>query len=91
MRQDVLRLRHRLRDRLGQLARLAAGRLGQQHRDVAGVVAVLTVLAALDDEVGLVLEGQRAGPLHIEQGLQDEFAQMVFHVGHAGRGADRAL
>jgi hypothetical protein len=76
---DVLRARHRGGEGLGQFARLAPGRLGQQQGDIGRVVAVLAGLAAFDHEGRLGLVRQVAVALEIEQGLQHQFAQMVFH------------
>ena len=72
---DQARLRQRGGERLRQLARIAAQLLGQQHRHVAGVVAVLLAAGALDHEGGLVAGRQRAVAAQVEHGLQHQFAE----------------
>jgi hypothetical protein len=72
----------------GHLARLGPGRLGQQHRRVAGEIAVFAAARALHHEGrqlqvggedGLVLQGS--------DGLQQQVAQRLFHgVGSASTG-----
>ena len=77
--------------RLGQLARLHAGGLGQQQGDVGGVVAVLARAGALDHVVGRgQVLGQAILAAQVEQGLGHEFAQMLFH-GAGFMGTSRAL
>jgi hypothetical protein len=76
---QMLRARHRLGERLRQFARLASGELGQQQGHVGGVVAMFAALGAFDDEGGLSFGRQDAGALEVEQRLQHQFAQMIFH------------
>lgn len=65
-----LRLRHqRIDDALGQLARVAARRLGQLHGHVGGDIAVRRDLGALELDLGLRL-GQALRDGGLDQGNQ---------------------
>jgi hypothetical protein len=76
---DQLARRQRVEDRLRELPRVAARRLGELQRDVGGEIAVRGVAGALDvddgsDDVG----GQDVGGQGGERGL-DELFDAVFH------------
>src|SRR6185437_10093134 len=56
------------------------GRLGQQHRHVAGEITVLTAARSLDHEAGHGQVGRQGGlVLQGMDGLQHQFAQLYFH------------
>ena len=71
-------------DRLGDLERGQAHRAGQAHREVAGVVAVLGALRALDADFGRGHGGQRAVPLGAPEGVVERVAhQFACVAGHS--------
>ena len=78
---DLARFRHPLDDRLGQLARRHAGRLGQHHRDVGGEVAVLRRARALELDREIRVVRQDPVALQVHQGLREEFFEVFFHCG----------
>ncbi len=69
---------------LGQVTRLGACRLGQQHGSVGREVAVFAAARSLDHKIGHVDAVRQDGVvLKCLDGLKDEFAQCFFH----GRGS----
>ena len=76
----VLRLAEGGDQGFGQLARLHAGRFGQQQGDIGCIVAVIAGFRPFDHVVrGGQILGQAAVPAQVEQGLGHQFAQMFFH------------
>ena len=73
--------RQRGDDRLGDIARLLRGGLGQQERNVRREIAVFAALGALDDERRRIDGRQRAGGLQRGQSLEDRIAEQLFHGG----------
>ena len=83
----VLRLRQRIDEGLGGIARLHAGRLGQHQGEVAGVIAVLGGLGAVDDDFGQGQLGRQAAmAAQVEKGLGEQFAEVFFHSDSGRRG-----
>src|SRR5690606_40254166 len=77
-RGDRVAGRQRLDQRLRQGARVRLRRLGQQHRDVAGEVAVAAVLRALDHELRhYQVGGQGALRAQVGDAFIDEGADEV--------------
>ncbi|MDR6139119.1 hypothetical protein QE438_002423 [Pseudoxanthomonas sp. SORGH_AS 997] len=77
---DIGAGRQRVDQGLGQGARIAARRLGQQHGGIGGEVAVLAGLGTLDGEVrGGGLGGQGAGLAQGVDALGDAGTQIGFH------------
>ncbi len=76
---------------LGQLARLGAGRLGQQQGDVAGEVAVALVLGVLDLDCRRHVGRQGTVGDQAVEGVLDELADAVFHGHWPSACAERAL
>ncbi len=70
----------------GQVARLHPGRLGQHHGDVAGEIAVATVLGVLHLDVRGQAGGQGAVRGQLVEGLLDQLANRVFHRSLRARG-----
>jgi hypothetical protein len=66
-----------LGEQLGHLARWPAGRLGQTEGDVGGVVAVLAVLRALDDDLVGRLDGEHASADRPAHGGPDDVLQLL--------------
>jgi len=63
----------------GQIARLAARRLGQHQGDVAGIVAVAGVTGALNEDLHRQIGGQCALALQGFDGGFDQGFEVMFH------------
>ncbi len=88
--RDVIAGRQRGDQCLCQRARIAARRLGQQHRGIGGKVAVLAGLGALDHEIrGGGVGRQGASAAQSVNALGDQGAELGFQRSSAGN-ADHA-
>ncbi|MCY1524296.1 hypothetical protein D9M68_592230 [compost metagenome] len=76
-----LRVRGQRRLQLaGQVSRLLCGRLGEHQGDVAGVVAMHSILGGFHLDVGREAGGQGAVLGQAGEGLLDQLADGVFHL-----------
>ena len=79
---DLIGLRERGDQSLGQLARLPARDFGQQQGCIAGKIAVLATARALDHERRGRIRGQYSVGLQPGDRLQDNAAELIFHAGN---------
>jgi len=76
---DALGLRQTLENHLGQITRLHSGGFRQHHRDIAGIVTVVSGTGALDFNDRLLIETQIAVALEIPQRMADQFFNVRAH------------